>query len=134
MLRLALPLLLAAACTPVYEDDIYTAVPDAPLCGVGDFAIRSPVTGEHYAAGVDVHVGSHELDPDVDVAWTMVDDTGHSFAWTSFHDEPSDRPDDVLYRATVFHYDLAPGHRYELTGSRVCPAQSQTVTFFTSAD
>jgi hypothetical protein len=135
MLRLALPLVLLAACEPAYEDDIYEPLPDAqPACsGVGGFALESPKTGVHYTPHLDVHIGSAEIDPNTQLVFSMIDDTGTVYQWQSFAQEapPPDGPDTELWTGWRFHYELAPGHRYDLNIT-YCVSGTQSATFFTT--
>ncbi|CAN5443523.1 hypothetical protein BH11MYX1_BH11MYX1_42190 [soil metagenome] len=140
MTRLLLPfLLLATACGTRAEDDV-SIVPDAsPGCPyVGYFTIASPRAELHYSPHLDVHIGSAELysDPSSALQFSMIEDTGASYAWTSYKSEPPPlgSPDTSLVIGTAFHYELPAGHRFTLTVSYCEASEVQTVEFFTSAE
>ena len=140
MVRSLLPLLLLAACGPGAEDDL-AYFPDAPTGGgcpyVGYFEIASPVPELHYTPHLDVHIGSAELyaDPDHALTFSMIDDTGASYQWTSFAREaPPPGPNTELWIGSVFHYELPPSHRFTLTVSYCDASQVETREFFTSAE
>lgn len=129
MLRLALPLLAIVACDWTEPDTAGPAgrpVPDAYVGCVGAFQISAPKANLHYAASMDVIVDESEAQGDLTL--TMIDDAGTSYAWTTESFGPD--PDGTFWSRDKYTYELAAGHRYDLTVSH-CD-QSQTVTFFTS--
>lgn len=132
MLRLLL--LLVAACGPGVEDDL-AYFPDGNGCPyVGSFAINSPVPDLHYSPHLDVHIDSAELylSPDTSLVFSMIDDTGASYQWTTFASHP--RGDNELWTSSVFHYELPPSHRFTLTVSYCDGRQVLARDFFTSAE
>jgi len=132
---LLLPLVALAACAPRYEDDIQPprGDPDAALgcTEIGAFQIAAPQPELHYAPSMDVVLDESELQGSV--MFTMVDDLGTSYQWTSETFAPYPNDAGNWWSQDRYHYELAPSHRYTLTAT-VCPDRTQTVEFFTSAN
>lgn len=132
MLRFAWPLLLVAvaACdryTIPTPDGGGRPIPDAyTSCDIGSFLIVAPKADLHYDASMDVIVDESELQYELQL--TMTDDLGQAYKYTA--DSSAPNPDGTFWNRDRFHYDLAAGHRYDLTVSHC--QQSQTVTFFTT--
>lgn len=129
MLRLILPVLVLAACDWTEPDTAGPGsrpIPDAYMGCIGAFQIMAPKADLHYAASMDVIVDESELQ--YELSLTMIDDAGTAYKYTADSSEPN--PDGTFWNRDKFHYELAAGHRYDLTVSH-CD-QSQTVTFFTS--
>ncbi len=125
MLRVALPVLMLAACAPDTAGP--QALPDADIgCSIGTFQIKAPVEGLHYDPALDVYIDEAELQGELTL--TMIDDAGTSYQSTS--DTYGPDPTDSFLTLDKYVYALAPSHRYDLTVSHC--TTSQTVTFFTS--
>ncbi|HUJ58586.1 MAG TPA: hypothetical protein VLX92_08840 [Kofleriaceae bacterium] len=130
-MRMVLLVVLVGCAAPSSEP-----LPDAsPVCIDSALNIEAPRADLHYATDVAVVVDVTEPQPNV--ALTMVDDTGASYAFDHFI--PGTEPDGAIYLAT-WRYTLAAGHRYDLTVTSCCDAVCSTthdpheVVFFTSAE